>query len=86
VGATDSHTYTVIINPVVSITTTTLPDWPLNQPGYYQTISVLGRYRALLLQPNGRHVAHRIHLVIRRRPIGHADSDRHLLLYRDRHR
>jgi hypothetical protein len=42
VGATATQTYTVVINPAVTINTTTLPAWTVNQPGYGQTITASG--------------------------------------------
>jgi Putative Ig domain len=41
-GDTASQTYTLVINSGVTIATTTLPDWTVNQPGYNQTISASG--------------------------------------------
>ena len=42
VGDTDSKAYTVVINPALSITTATLPDWTANTAGYSQTVSASG--------------------------------------------
>jgi hypothetical protein len=42
VGATGSKSYTVVINPAVKITTTTLANWTVNRSGYSQTISATG--------------------------------------------
>jgi len=42
VGATGSQAFTVTINSAVVITTTTLPNSTVNQPGYSQTISATG--------------------------------------------
>jgi hypothetical protein len=42
VGASGSQSYNIVINPPVTITTTTLADWPVNQPGYSQTINATG--------------------------------------------
>jgi hypothetical protein len=42
VNATGSQSYTVVINPAVTITTTTLPSWTVSQAGYSQTIGVTG--------------------------------------------
>ena len=41
-GATGSQSYTVTINPAVTITTTTLANWTAGQAGYSQTISATG--------------------------------------------
>ena len=38
VGATGSQAYTVTINPAVTITETSLPDWTINIAGYTQTV------------------------------------------------
>jgi len=42
VGATGSQAYTVVINPPVSITTASLPNWTVNKAGYSQTITNTG--------------------------------------------
>src|SRR5208282_2740871 len=42
VGASGSQSYTVTINSAPVITTTTLANWTVNQPGYSQTISATG--------------------------------------------
>jgi hypothetical protein len=41
-GSTDTKSYTVNINTPVVITTTTLPDWTVNNPGYNKTIAATG--------------------------------------------
>ena len=41
-GATSTQIYTVVINPMVSITTTTLSNWTVNVPGYSQSIATTG--------------------------------------------
>jgi uncharacterized repeat protein (TIGR03803 family) len=41
-GATGTKSYTVVINPAVSITTTTLAPWTVNSPSYSQTIAATG--------------------------------------------
>jgi hypothetical protein len=41
-GSTTSTTFTVTFNAPVAITTTTLADWTVDQPGYSQTISATG--------------------------------------------
>ena len=42
VGATGSKSFTVVINPAVAITTASLANWTVNQPGYSQTVSASG--------------------------------------------
>jgi hypothetical protein len=42
VGASASQTFTVVINPPVSIPSTTLPPWTVNQHGYSQMVSTAG--------------------------------------------
>ena len=39
VGATGSRAYTIVINPVVTVTPATLPDWTINHAGYSQTVT-----------------------------------------------
>jgi uncharacterized repeat protein (TIGR03803 family) len=46
-GITGSQTYTVMINPLLAITTTTLPGGAFEQPGYSQTILSSGGTGAL---------------------------------------
>jgi uncharacterized repeat protein (TIGR03803 family) len=41
-GASSSQTFTVVINPVVSFTSTSLPFWTVNQPGYSQIVGTAG--------------------------------------------
>jgi hypothetical protein len=42
VGASGSRDYTVTINPPVTVTTTALASWTVNQPGYSQSLSAAG--------------------------------------------
>src|SRR5437588_5986201 len=42
VGGSDSQTYTVTINPAVSITTATLANWDVGVAGYSQSVSAVG--------------------------------------------
>jgi uncharacterized repeat protein (TIGR03803 family) len=42
VGATTSQSYSVTINPAVTVVVTTLPDWTLNISGYSQTVGATG--------------------------------------------
>ena len=53
VGASSGQTYMVTIASNVAITTTTLPDWTLNQGGYNQTISASGGTGSLTLSQSG---------------------------------
>ena len=46
-GATAAQAYTVVINAVPSITTTTLPNWTINRAGYSQTIATTGGTAAI---------------------------------------
>ncbi len=39
VGATGSQAYTVIINPGVTVSPATLPNWTVNRPGYTQSVT-----------------------------------------------
>jgi hypothetical protein len=39
---TTTQSYTITINSAVSVTTTSLSDWTVNQPGYSQTVSATG--------------------------------------------
>ena len=41
-GATANKSYTVTINPALTVATATLPNWTANKTGYGQTISTLG--------------------------------------------
>ena len=41
-GARGSQAYTVFISPALTITTTVLSDWTVNQPGYLQILSASG--------------------------------------------
>jgi hypothetical protein len=41
-GARVTQAYTVTINPVINVTTATLPNWTVNQAGYDQTITATG--------------------------------------------
>src|SRR6185437_327623 len=41
-GATAAHAYSVTINPGLAITTPSLVNWTVNQPGYNQTITTSG--------------------------------------------
>jgi uncharacterized delta-60 repeat protein len=41
-GATETATVNVTVNPHLTITTTTLPDWTVNQAGYSQSIATIG--------------------------------------------
>jgi Putative Ig domain/Galactose oxidase, central domain/Bacterial Ig-like domain/Kelch motif len=41
-GATVSQSYAITINPALAITTTTLPNWAVNESGYSQTIAIVG--------------------------------------------
>jgi uncharacterized repeat protein (TIGR03803 family) len=50
VGAVSSaRSYTLVINPALSITTTTLANWAMSQPGYNQTINATGGTGAKML-------------------------------------
>jgi hypothetical protein len=52
-GTTSIQPYTVVINPAVTITTTTLPDWTRNGPSYNQTILATGGTGALTFSLTG---------------------------------
>ena len=41
-GATGTLAYWITINPGVSITTATLPDWTISKTGYLQTVAITG--------------------------------------------
>ena len=53
VGATGSRLYTVVINPSVSITTATLPNWTVNFAGYNQTVATAGGTGAITFGVSG---------------------------------
>ena len=48
IGASASSSFSVFINPPVSITTTSLPLWPVGKPGYSQAIGATGGTGALV--------------------------------------
>jgi len=47
VGATGTDNYTVVINPIVTVSTPTLANWTVDQSGYSQTITATGGTGAL---------------------------------------
>jgi len=53
VGATGSHSYTVVINPAVSLTTSTLTNWTVGQAAYSQRISATGGTGSLTFSATG---------------------------------
>ena len=42
IGATGTRAYSVVINPAVAVTPTTVPDWTNNKTGYSQALSTSG--------------------------------------------
>jgi uncharacterized repeat protein (TIGR03803 family) len=52
-GDSNSQTYILTVNPAVTIATTTLAAWTVNQTGYSQTIQATGGTGALLLSATG---------------------------------
>jgi hypothetical protein len=53
VGGSAGQGYTVIINPVVTVTTTTLPTWTASFAGYNQTIAATGGTGSLAFSSTG---------------------------------
>jgi large repetitive protein len=52
-GAAGSQAYTVSVNPAITITTSTLPNWTVNHSGYSQTITATGGTGSLTFSSTG---------------------------------
>jgi alpha-amylase len=52
-GSSDSHTYTVTINPAIAVSTKSLPAWTAGLPGYSQSIAASGGTGSLTFAASG---------------------------------